>query len=572
MQELLLIFKLNRFYLPTYVYNMHYLKITFFLAVYLFSITTKAQLATIADSLRGSINANRSWWDVKHYNISVTPNLEEETIIGSNIITFKCVAAGKTMQMDLQKPLLIQNINFGNTNLIFTQKNNIALITFSQNLIIGNEYKITINYLGKPKKAIRAPWDGGIVWEKDLQNRPYINTACQGLGASVWWPCKDHQSDEPDSMLMHFTVPENLVAVGNGKLRSITANNNNTKTFTWAVTNPINTYCATMNIGNYVNFSDTLNGENGVLTLDYWVMDFNLEKAKKQFVQAKQTIRAMEYWYGAYPFYEDNYKLIETHHLGMEHQSGVAYGNKYMNGYLGSDLSGSGWGLKWDYIIVHESGHEWFGNSITTNDIADMWVHEGFTDYCETLFINYYYGKEAGDAYVQGIRNNIENDKPIIGPYGVNKEGSSDMYYKGANMLHTIRTLINNDSLFRNILRGLNKKYYHQTVNTNDIETYISQNAKIDFSKVFDEYLRTTNIPTINYKIKKTKNNWQYNFTTTNVVKGFTVNVPITTNAVIKVKNFVLSDAKPTIVNVLPNTNIAKLISPNLYFIVKEKK
>jgi aminopeptidase N len=255
------------------------------------------------------------------------------------------------------------------------------------------------------------------------------------------------------------------------------------------------------------------------------VLDYNLEKAKKQFLQVPPMLKAFEYWFGPYPFYEDDFKLVEAPHLGMEHQSGVAYGNRYANGYLGRDLSGTGHGLKWDYIIVHESGHEWFGNNITTNDIADLWVHEAFTDYSETLFVEYHYGREAGDQYVQGLRKNIQNDVPIIGFYGVNNEGSGDMYFKGANMIHTLRQVINDDEMFRAILRGLNKTYYHQTVTSKQIEEYIAAQSKKDLKKVFDQYLRTTQIPTLEYKIRGKKIQYRW----TNTVPLFSMPIKVNT-------------------------------------------
>jgi aminopeptidase N len=228
-------------------------------------------------------------------------------------------------------------------------------------------------------------------------------------------------------------------------------------------------------------------------------------------------MKAFEHWFGPYPFYEDDYKLVDAPYLGMEHQSAVAYGNKYLNGYLGKDLSGSGWGLKWDFIIVHESGHEWFANNITTKDIADMWVHEGFTSYSESLFTEYYYGKQAGSEYVIGARKTIANDKPINGPYNVNKGGSTDMYSKAANMLHTIRQVINNDEKFRAILRGLNKTFYHQTVTAKHVQDYISKNSSWELSKIFDQYLNYTTIPTLEYKINKDVLYYRW----TNVIKDF---------------------------------------------------
>jgi aminopeptidase N len=347
-----------------------------------------------------------------------------------------------------------------------------------------------------------------------------MTVACQRLGASVWYPCKDHQSDEPDQgALIQVIVPDTLVAVANGRLYSKDDQKDGNMLYTWQVKNPINNYNIVPYIGKYVHFNDNYIGETEKnLSLDYWVLDYNLEKAKRQFGRdVKPMLKAFEYWFGPYPFYEDGFKLVESSHLGMEHQSGTAYGNHYMNGYLGSDLSGTGWGLKWDYIIIHESGHEWFANNITTNDIADMWVHEGFTMYSEALFIEYHYGKKAADEYVQGIRNNIVNDKPIIGPYGVNQEGSSDMYNKGANLLHTIRQVIDDDSVFRKIMRGLNKDYYHQTVDSKDVEAYFSKQSGKDLSKIFNQYLRTTNIPRIEYKLKG--NNLYYRWA--NCIAGF---------------------------------------------------
>ena len=325
-------------------------------------------------------------------------------------------------------------------------------------------------------------------------------TACQGLGASIWWPCKDHQSDEPDSgMTIKIIAPDTLSAISNGRLQNVSPSANGTKTWTWLVTNPINNYDVTMNIGKYTHWSDTLRGVAGILDMDFWVLNYNLEKAKSQFAQAKLMLRSFEYWFGKYPFYEDSYKLIETPFLGMEHQSGIAYGNKYSNGYLGTDLSATGWGLKWDFIIVHESGHEWFGNNITSNDLGDMWLHEGFTNYSETLFTETYYGKQAANDYNFGTRKKIKNNSPIIGPYGVNEEGSGDMYSKGGNLLQLIRHSIDNDSLFRNILVGLNTQFYHATVTTRQVEDYIGAKSGIDFSKVFDQYLRTTQIPVLEF-------------------------------------------------------------------------
>ncbi|MEJ7821255.1 MAG: M1 family metallopeptidase, partial [Chitinophagaceae bacterium] len=463
---------------------------------------------------------------VLKYDITVKPDFTTKTISGKNIITYYDSGV-TTMQLDLQQPMMIDSIVYENNKLNFRREGNVYWVSVRDSL---GRYKIkpgitslTAFFHGKPKGAINPPWDGGWIWKKDHNGNPWMSVACQGLGASVWYPCKDHQSDEPDSAALHIIASSDLVGIGNGKLRSKIDNNDGTHTYSWAVVNPINNYNIVPYIGKYVNFNELYKGEKGNLEMDYWVLDYNLEKAKKQFTDAPKMMKAFEHWFGPYPFYEDGYKLIESPHLGMEHQSAIAYGNNYKNGYYGKDLSETGWGMKFDFIIIHESGHEWFANNITTKDIADMWVHESFTNYSETLFTDYYYGKKAGNEYVIGTRKKIANDIPIIGSYGVNNEGSTDMYYKGGNMLHTIRQIINNDEKFRTILRGLNKTFYHQTVTSRQIENYINKNSGKDFSKVFDQYLRTTLIPTLEYKIE----GYTLKYRWINSIKGFDMPVKI---------------------------------------------
>ena len=510
-----------------------------------------AQPFTHADTLRGSNGPGRAWWNATKYDLNVKFNIEDSSISGYNIISFKELNRDHVdyFQIDLQEPLIIDSVivDYGSAmttldvnnkiikpaqkKLDFTKEGNAWFVSLKNssekpvyNIKQSNStqtFFLSVYYHGKPKVAKNAPWDGGIIWTKDKAGNPWVAIACQGLGASVWYPCKDYQGDEPDSAEMHFTAPSDLVTVSNGRLRSIKDNGDGNSTYTWAVVNPINNYDISPYIGKYVHWGEIYKGEKGDLTMDYWVLDSNLTKAKEQFKEALRMMKAFEYWFGPYPFYEDGYKLVEAPHLGMEHQSAVAYGNGFRNGYRGSDLSGSGWGLKWDFIIVHESGHEWFGNSITAKDIADMWIHEGFTNYSETLFTEYYYGKKAATDYVAGIRKNIRNDKPIIGYYGVNNEGSSDMYYKAANMIHTIRQIINNDEKFRRILRGLNKTFYHQTVTSKQIQDYINKQSGTDFSKVFDQYLKTTKVPVLEYKYMKGKLFYRWN----NCVEGF--NMPL---------------------------------------------
>ena len=455
---------------------------------------------TRADTLRGSLNPQRSWWNVLRYEIEVTPDYEQKSITGRTTIRYRGHGHA-TMQIDLQQPLVIDSILQGGQSLPFRRDGNTALVQVPVAGADQPESSITLYYHGKPKRANRPPWDGGWIFARDDKGRPWMSVACQGLGASVWYPCKDHQSDEPEQgASLTMVVPDSLVAVGNGRLASRISANGLTA-WRWEVRNPINSYNIIPYIGKYESFSEVYNGEEGRLDCTYWVLDYELDKAKEQFRQVSPMLQCFEYWFGPYPFYEDGYQLVQAPHLGMEHQSAVAYGNKFLNGYLGRDLSGTGWGNKWDFIIIHESGHEWFGNNITTRDIADMWVHEGFTNYSETLYTECQSGPAAAREYVQGIRKNIQNDKPIIGPYGVNQEGSGDMYYKGANLIHTIRTIMQNDSLFRQMLRGMNRQFYHQTVTTQQVEAYIQSFAGFDCTPLFNQYLRETEVPVLEWKL-----------------------------------------------------------------------
>ncbi len=461
------------------------------------------------DSLRGSITPERIWWDLKYYDLKVQVNPERKFISGSNTIRYKVLEEGQVMQIDLQPPMVIDTVLQDGIRLEIKDAGNAHFVTLGQSQSKDSINEITIYFSGHPKEAVRAPWDGGFSWSKDSNGQPFIATSCQGLGASVWWPNKDHMYDEVDSMALAITVPKNLQGIGNGRLRNV-SDNATSKTFEWFVGNPINNYGVNVNIGDYAHIHETYPGEKGTLDLDYYVLKENQDKAKEQFKQTPMMLEAFEHWFGPYPFYSDSFKLVEVPYLGMEHQSSITYGNGYGNGYLGTDLSGSGWGMRFDYILVHESGHEWFANNITYKDIADMWIHESFTTYSESLFLDYHFGKGAASAYMIGAKNNIRNDAPIIGPYGVNQEGSGDMYYKGANMLHTLRQLLEDDEKWRTILRGLNKEFYHKTVTTQEIENYISVHSGIDLSAFFNQYLRTANIPTL--EIRKEKKGCSYRY------------------------------------------------------------
>ena len=479
---------------------------------------------TRQDTLRGTITAEREWWDLNYYHLDIRVDPEERSIKGSNTVGYTVLKSNKLMQIDLQEPMKITAVYQKNKPLKFTREGNAYFIELKQKQKAGKVNYITIEYEGKPKVAVRAPWDGGLSWEKDNNGIDFIATSCQGLGASVWWPNKDHMYDEVDSMLMSVNVPKHLINVSNGRLRKVIEKDDNTKTYEWFVANPINNYGVNINIGDYVNFSEKYNGEKGILDLDYYVLRDNLEKAKEQFKQVPMMLDAFEHWFGPYPFYEDSFKVVEVPYLGMEHQSSITYGNKYMQGYLGRDLSRTGWGLKFDYIIIHEAGHEWFANNITYIDIADMWVHEGFTCYSENLYVDYHFGKEASADYVIGTRRGIRNRRPIIGPYNVNREGSGDMYSKGANILHTLRQIAKDDEKWRQILRGLNKEFYHQTVTSKQVEEYISDNIGFDLKYVFDQYLRDIRIPVLEYFIKDGILNYRW----ADTIDGFNMPIEVT--------------------------------------------
>jgi aminopeptidase N len=479
---------------------------------------------TKLDTLRGSITPEREWWDLNYYDLNIKVQPDEKYVSGYNIIRYKVLKSHNVIQIDLQDPLEVLAISQDNEKLDYNKIGPAYFVYLKKKQVPGDYNELYVQYSGKPKEAIRAPWDGGFSWKKDQNGKHFVATSCQGLGASVWWPNKDHMYDEVDSMRIAIDVPKDLIAVANGRLRdTYEYDYGGFKMYEWFVSNPINNYGVNVNIGDYVNFSEDYQGEKGPLDMDYWVLSYNVDKAKEQFKDAPKMMKAFEHWFGPYPFYEDSFKLVEVPYLGMEHQSSVTYGNQYKKGYLGRDLSRTGWGLKFDFIIIHEAGHEWFANNITNKDIADMWIHEGFTAYSENLFLDYYYGKEASADYVIGTRANIQNDKPLIGPYNVNKEGSSDMYYKGANMLHTLRQLVEDDDLWKEVLRGLNSEFYHKTVTTKQIEDYISEKTNKDLSAFFNQYLRDVRIPTLEYKIENDELKFRY----ANIVEGFDMPIEV---------------------------------------------
>jgi aminopeptidase N len=484
----------------------------------------RSEAPTRADTLRGSIGPARAWWDVTFYDLNVKVSPADSTLSGHTGITYRVVQPAREMQIDLAARLAVDSVVQDGRRLEHRRDGDALFVKVTAAQPVGARKKVTVHYRGRPRVAVNAPWDGGVVWARDSVGNPWVVTAVQGLGASAWWPNKDTQSEEPDSQRIAITVPRGMANVSNGRLRSTRENRDGTTTFEWFVRNPINNYGVAMNAGTYAHFSDTFHGEKGPLTLDFWPLKYREAAARRQFAQTKPMLSCFENWFGPFPWYEDGFKVVETPHLGMEHQSAVAYGNHYRNGYLGRDLSGTGLGLQWDYILIHESAHEWWGNHITTRDIADMWVHEGFTTYSESLYTECQQGKAAGARYVIGQRRAVRNDAPIVGPYGVNQRGSGDMYFKGANMLHTIRQVVGDDAKWRGILRGLNSTFGRQTVTGAQVQAYMSREAGIDLSRVFQQYLNTTRIPVLEYRLQGSTLSYRW----ADVVPGFDMPVPVT--------------------------------------------
>ncbi len=500
-------------------------QIVFFVWYLLSANTTLAY--TRQDSLMGGNGNGRNWWDVQQYTLSVTFNVDDRSISGRNIITLKTAehTTGR-LQLDLQEPMVLDKVTWREQPLTVEHEGNVWWVnspypTWPENV----ELTLVADYHGKPVEAKLPPWEGGFIWKKDGNGNPWIAVACQGLGASSWWPCKDYQGDEPDlGMTINFKVPLHTTVVSNGRNFYAEYDCDGNTVATWRVTNPINTYDATFYIGDYVSWKDTLMGEKGKLDLSFYALRENEEKARKQFAVVKPMLHCFEHWMGPYPFYEDGYKLVEAPYLGMEHQSAVAYGNGYKMGYLGKDRSGTGVGDQFDFIIVHESGHEWFGNSITAKDIADNWIHEGITTYAEALFAECQFGKEKAFEYTRGEWHNIRNDRPVIGDYGVHDDGSSDKYDKGAAVMHMVRMMMNDDEKFRMMLREMSKKFYHSTVTSLEVEAFIMEYSGLDLKAFFDQYLRHKEIPELDWYIKKKDLFFRFS----NTVPGFSLPLEVT--------------------------------------------
>jgi len=462
---------------------------------------SNAQDFTRRDTLQGSLRPERTAFDVQRYDLNITINPDYRTVAGYNDITFKLIEKSARIQLDLFENMKVDSIIHNNKKLTYKRELDAVFIDLPADLTLNSEQKVRFYYSGKPLVAKRAPWDGGFVWKRDSNGQDFIGVAVQGTGASLWYPVKDHQTDEPDrGASVRVAVPNGLMNVSNGRFLGKEELKDGYTRWDWEVKSPINNYNIVINIADYVHIHDELDG----LDLDYYVLRENEAKARKHFEEVKPMMNCFQEKFGAYPFIEDGFKLVETPYLGMEHQSAVAYGNKYMKGYLGNDMTGTGIGLLFDYITIHETGHEWFGNSITSKDIADMWIHESFTTYSESVFVECQFGYEKAMEYINGQKAMVSNQKPVVGQFGVNfKTGNSDMYYKGALMLNTIRHIINDDEKWWKLFRNYAETYRHQIIETNDVVEFFTKESKLNLAPVFDQYLNYKNLPELEFRTNK---------------------------------------------------------------------
>lgn len=455
-----------------------------------------------ADTLRGMLRPERTAFDVHFYELDIKVDVEGQALDGHVNIHYHAVEDFDRLQLDLYRNMKISKVAFNGKELEFERDEDAVFINFPPQEK-GTNGSFKVYYNGIPRVARQPPWDGGFVWTTDSRGKPWVGVACEGDGASLWWPNKDHLSDEPDSMAIRVSVPKGLTCIANGNLQSVNAKGDYNQ-FNWFVGYPINNYNVTVNIAAYAHFTDTYTAKDGSeLAMDYYVLQENEEKAKKHFKQSNGVLEAFEHFFGKYPFWQDGFALVETPYLGMEHQSAIAYGNRYRRGYLGGMIPRD---MNWDYIIVHETGHEYFGNSISCHDLAEMWIHESFTTYMEALYVEYHYSKKDAIRYLISQRPFISNTQPIIGPKDVNWEDwtSSDHYFKGSWVLHTLRSVIDNDQIWFDILKGFYQKYKISNIHSEDFFNYVKEATGKDYSAFFEQYLYHPSLPTLQYKIKNT--------------------------------------------------------------------
>jgi aminopeptidase N len=467
----------------------------FFLLILLVGLSSSAwaqSTFTRQDTLRGTLSPLRSCYDVQHYDLHVKVIPTAKRIEGRNTIRYRVVNSFTRLQLDLFNNLTISRISSGNKPLKFQREGHAVFVDFPTKQTAGTTGTLTVEYAGAPVVAKNAPWDGGFDWRENLNDKPWVTVACEGIGASLWWPCKDHLSDEPDSMRITLAVPKGLMGVSNGNLRRRALRPDGFEAFEWAVTYPINNYNVTLNVGDYVNLKDEYVAADGdKLALDYYVFRYHADRAKEHFTQVKPMLTAYEKYLGKYPFWRDGYALVETPYWGMEHQGAIAYGNFFRNLPI----------YGFDFIIIHESGHEYFGNAVSCVDHAELWIHEAFTTYLEFLYLEHTKSYDVALKYLVGQRAKIKNKFPMLGPLGVNyPQPDADIYYKGSWMLHTLRHVVANDSLWFGTLRGFYERFRYRSVTSEEVMAYFSQSTGQDLGPIFREYLRSAQPPVLEYR------------------------------------------------------------------------
>lgn len=496
------------------------------LFVVFFSSLTNAQLFNASDAQLGALSADRQWWKVLHYDLSIKVNPTDKQISGSNIIRFKVIKKPTAnLQIDLQLPMHIDSIRaYGKTYFPLREEPSYFFKNPWIKAHIGQIFEFTVYFHGRPQEAVNPPWKGGFIWKYDDYKHPWISVASQGIGASIWWPCKDHQSEKPDEgMDIYITAPADLQAISNGKLKKISLEKNRWKRWHWQVKAPISAYNVALYIGKYAHKKSYFRGKKGKLSLDFYFLKKNLSRALPLFEDTESMLRCFERWMGPYPFYQDGYKWIEAPFLGMEHQSAIAYGNNYQRGYAGEDRSGTGEGLSFDFILIHESAHEWFGNSVTASDLAYNWIHEGLATYAEALYLECSIGKRSSEIYLLGKQHLISNNRPLIARQGFREEGSGDIYDKGAALIHMIRLWLGDDEKFRELLHCISEHFYQRVVSSQEFENYLERQTGLTLAPFFDQYLRDVRIPQFTYQIKDGRLYYRWE----KVTKGFAMPLDI---------------------------------------------
>ncbi len=488
-------------------YALRFVCLPFILATLVFAQTPSAQQTppapSRADILRGEYSQWRANNDLLSYDLDIRVDPEKKFISGRNTIRFAMLKDDTRIQLDLFANLNVDKILHGQTELKYTRELGTVFVDFPAPLKKGSTESIEFYYSGSPQETGRF---GGISFRKDPAGRHWITTACQGVGASVWWPNKDQQRDEVENMRLRVAVPSVLTDVSNGRFAGKTDLGDGYTRYDWNISYPINNYNVSLNIGAYEHFSDRL----GDLTMDFYCLPENLEKAKRQFAQARPMMEAFQKYFGEYPFKRDGYKLIEVPYSGMEHQSAVTYGNRFANGYLERDWTGVGVSLKFDFIIIHESAHEWFGNSVTAADISDMWIHEGWATYAECVYVEAMFGREDALKYVNGYKTKVRNQRPIITARGVNQTPSQDQYFKGALFLNTLRSVVDDDTRWRKLLRDYCERFKYQNIMTEDVVAFFNQRTGKNLTPIFDQYLRQAALPVLELRFQESDGSVSY--------------------------------------------------------------